>query len=255
MFEISLIVNTVLSVLLASFVLHKNSRRRLNRLWALVSLSVALWSASLFMITISDTTSGANFWNHVLYFGAVFVPVFYYHFLLVLLGIEHEQTRSLRIYYGIGILFLILNFSPWFLTGIEETSGFEYWFTVEAGWAYYLFFAYFIYLILLSFYYLGTKYKTLTGYVRHQAKFVFIAGLVGFGGGVTAFLPQLVKVVPFGVVFVSFYVVFITYAIIKYRLMDIRLVMVRSIVYVLLSSFVALIFTALSIFFSSFFER
>ncbi|MEI6627723.1 MAG: GAF domain-containing sensor histidine kinase, partial [bacterium] len=56
----------------------------------------------------------------------------------------------------------------------------------------------------------------------------------GAGGGVTNFFPQFIQIYPFGTYLVFFYIIFITYAITRYRLMDIRMLVKRSSVFTVL---------------------
>jgi len=248
-FVYPLLFTCVLSFLLAIFLLVRNSKSSLIRTWSGVSLGMTIWSFSLFQVIVSESNYGTILWNKILYVGAIFIPVFYNHFVLILLNINDKHKKIIITHYIVGFLFLLVDifyYSPLFFKYTSNEYGLNYWFNVSVGPGYYIFLVFFAYLVIASFWYLIKNYRVLHGHIKNQARYVLIAGVVGFGGGVTAFLPQLIRVYPFGVYFVIFYIVFITYAITKYRLMNIRLILTRSILYGVLVGSVAAFF-ALSV--------
>ena len=85
-----------------------------------------------------------------------------------------------------------------------------------------------------------------SGIKSQQIKYVLYTAFIGFGGGVFNFLPQFSHIYPIGNYLVGFYAFAITYAMIKYRLMNIRLIITRSILYAILVGAVAAFF-ALSV--------
>ncbi len=229
-----LLFTSGLSFLLAAFLLVRNSKSTLIRTWSGVSFGMAIWSFSLFQVIIAESHSATILWNKILYVGAIFIPVCYNHFVLVILKMSIKRRILIITHYILGIGFLFVDlfyYSPLFFKDTSQDYGLEYWFNVNVGFVYYIFLGFFAYLVAASFWYIIKNYKKLQGHRKNQVRYVFIAGVVGFGGGITAFLPQLVRVYPFGVYFVIFYIVFITYAITRYRLMNIRLILTRSILY------------------------
>ena len=125
------------------------------------------------------------------------------------------------------------------------SSNFYFSVLAQAGLVYYLF-AIIAYggiagsgIILL----LKTFLKS-SGFQREQLKYVLLAAVLGLGGGATN-LPQWfgVSFIPFGTVLVPFYPFLFAYAITRYRLMDIRIVIGKGAVYVL--SFIVVIAIAL----------
>jgi signal transduction histidine kinase len=58
--------------------------------------------------------------------------------------------------------------------------------------------------------------------VRSQIKYQLLAGVIGFGGGMTNFLPQLFQIYPFGNYLILLYVAFVSYAILKLKLFNMK---------------------------------
>jgi len=87
------------------------------------------------------------------------------------------------------------------------------------------------------------NYRKVEGIKKLQIKYVLLGSIVGFGGGLTNFfLWYDIEILPVGNIFVSFYTVFFSYAIIKYRLMDIRTIASNIFIYAILGIFACLSF-------------
>jgi len=232
LFSTTTLITCIASFLVGFFVIYKNNHSKQNFLWGLVSLSSAIWSLGLYEIINSSTESQAIFWNKILYLGAIFIPIFYYHFTVTSLGIERKKKINLIVYYIISFIFLFFNFtSKDFIAGAPPVAGFKFWLSV--GYLYYFYFSFFVYLVISSFFHLARGIKVLSGNKRSQMNLIFLTGLVGFGGGVTNFFPQIFGIYPLGNYFVFFYVLIVSYAITVHKLMDIKLILRASIVYAL----------------------
>jgi signal transduction histidine kinase len=53
---------------------------------------------------------------------------------------------------------------------------------------------------------------------------MILASLIGFGGGITNFLPQIINVYPFGNYFVMLYLFFMSYGVLKYKLLSAKMI-------------------------------
>jgi len=72
------------------------------------------------------------------------------------------------------------------------------------------------------------KYKISSGVKRDQIRYVLIGALLGFGGGATNYpLWYNIRILPVGNILVSLGIGIMAYAIVRYRLMDIRIVITR----------------------------
>ncbi len=239
-FSLFLLLTSILSIILGIFVLVRNRKSMINILWSGVSFCTGLWSFSLFNIVISNSNSSTVTWNKLLYIGAVFVPVLFYQFVSSLLNIKSKLNNYfIYLCYFFSVIFLIFNFLDLFFNKAPDKYGLDYWYTTGVTGYYYLFIAFFVLLVLLSFFNIAIRYQKLGGLKKNQVKYVFLTGLIGFGGGATNFFPQIFQIYPFGNFFIAFYVAVISYAIVKHRLMDIRLIVARSVAYILLITVIA----------------
>lgn len=230
-FEFSLLLNAILSLIVGLIVLYKGRNRLLNRLWFLVSLAIGLWAFGISRIVVADSYQMAWIWNWVLYSGAIFIPIFYFHFIVTLLKIKNERVKVfLLVGYALAAIFLIFNFSPYFVKDVPPVFIFKHW--VKPGPIYYPYFVYFAFYLISSIILLFKRLKSASGSHKQQIKYVLISGIFGFGGGITVFFPQLLGLYPFGSYFIILYLVGVTYAIVKFRLMDIKVVLRKYSVYI-----------------------
>lgn len=221
-FTLSSIFTAVLSFLVGIFIIWHNSKSRLNQLWFGVSIAAAIWSFSLSRIVSADSEIEAIRWNWALYLGAVFIPIFYYHFVLVLVDKVQKHKTSLKIGYILSFIFLATVPTKLFVKGAPPKAGFDHW--LEVGPVYYIYFIVFAILIIWSSILLIKGIYENSDVKKQQIKYIFMAGLVGFSGGVTDFFPQLINFYPVGNYFVIFYIVVVTYVILKHNLMNIKVI-------------------------------
>jgi signal transduction histidine kinase len=234
LFSYSILITSLLSFVLSAFVFLRDRRTSSNVLWALVSFSVGIWGFGLFNIINSRTENDAIFWNKILYLGAIFTPIFYYHFVSLFLKVVKKYL--LVSLYVVSLFFLMIDFfSTSFISGAPPMAGFAHWLSV--GYLYYVFVVFFVSVVLLSFVEIIVNYKVTIGLQRQQLRYILVAGLIGFIGGSTNFLPQLFGWYPFGSYFTFVYVLVVSYAILKYRLMDIRMMASKIYFYMLIAAF------------------
>ncbi|MFH1427671.1 MAG: histidine kinase N-terminal 7TM domain-containing protein, partial [Patescibacteria group bacterium] len=232
-FAISALINAITSSILGFFVIYKK-RSRLNINFSLFCLSVAFWSFSYFLWQISNNEASAILWSKILTIGSILIPLFYLRFTLVFLDLDKERFHKILLKFGYFLAFFFLVISPTSLLvdGVSKKLEFQFW--PNPGSLYWLFLLMFIsfasYSVILFFKFNG---KVL-GVKRGQIKFLLLGTGLGFLGGSTNFLLWYdIPIPPYGNVLVAFYVFFTTYAIIAHHLMDIKLVIRKSSVYLL----------------------
>jgi len=236
LFAIACLINLVSSVSLGFFVYLSNRRARLNVVWCIFELTIALWSLGLYLVCISQNISLALVGDRILYMGAIFIPVVFLHFVYILVDGKKFVQQMIKYGYLLGSIFFIFNFTCLFRSGFKAQTGFAYW--MVPGPVYYvyvlMFFIYISYSVCLMF----KGALEFRGLRANQIRYVFVAALISFGGGSTNFLPQLIQIYPFGNFLVAVHTFVITYAILRYRLMDIRIVVTRTSIFLIVFALV-----------------
>lgn len=238
-YAISALINFTASLLLGVFVLRKN-RSGLNWNLALFCFSVAFWSYAYFFWQVSGNEEAAIIWVKILTIFSIFIPVSYFRFVLVFLGKTQEKINKVLLYlsYVLMLFFVSISLTSWLVNGVSGKLNFKFW--PNAGGLYWLFLLMFGGYSVYSLFLFLKAYMQERGVKREQIKFLLLGSGLGFlGGSTNFFLWYNVPINPIGNILVSFYVLFITYAIIAHRLMDIKLALRQSSVYLVSLSTVA----------------
>lgn len=227
LFAVSSFFTAAAGIILGLFVLSKNWRQKTNVLWFLTTAAISMWAFSLGMQVVSSNYETAFLWNKILNIGAIFIPIFFYHFVVAVLGVEKKEKWFIvsGYFFATAVLLFLFNlFTPLFVKGVPPRVGFSFW--IEIGPLYYLFFAFFVTYMLRAGYILIKHRKISTGVKRAQINYLLLALLFGFGGGVTNFFPQVfeINIYPFGNYLVVLYVIFITYSILKHHLFNVKVI-------------------------------
>ncbi|AKM84297.1 TPA: hypothetical protein DCZ46_03050 [Candidatus Campbellbacteria bacterium] len=221
LFGITSIITFFASVGFGLVVYSSNRESKLNKSWLILSIFIAFWSIFLYGVVSSQSENSALLWQYCLDFIAIFIPVLYLNFILEFLNIKNNALKFGSFLFTMFLA--VFSFSSYFKIGVIKSFDF-YW--VNPGKYYFIFPAFFIAIIIISLIYLIKAYLknkndyTLRGQIRNQ----LIAGIIGFSGGITNFFPQLFDIYPFGNYFIILYVFFVSYAVLKYKFLDTKVI-------------------------------
>ena len=232
-----LLLTMALHLALGIFVLSKAPGVLLNRLVFGLTLNASLWSFAVFMITIKTDYQGLLLWIKIAHAVAAFAPWFLLALVFTFLN-ESEQplykNKTITILFFFSLFLAVLCLTPAMIEGVA--------FPLEnkdhhSGPLFFLYPIFFSGAIGYTLFKLFRQLRIVRGLLRYQIRF-FIGGIVvSFitGSLASLFLP-LMGIVhadsrTLGPVFSIVLVISITYAIIKYRLMDIRLALGKILEY------------------------
>lgn len=242
-YSASTLLTAISCIALGTFVFWMNPASRLNRIFAILSGVVGLWSFGLFMHSLAHSPGDALFWSRFLHLAAAFIPTLYLHFIMVLAG-RREESRLLNGAYVSSVLFFGLALTPQFISRVEPVSQFELF--PQAGPLYPVFLAFYVFIVAQATLLLLRAHLELTGLRKAQTRYVLVGSAIGFLGGSTNFLPMFgIHVFPYGNYFMFLYCAVLGYAILKYQLMDITLVLKKSLTLTALA--VLILFPAFSV--------
>ena len=233
-FALGKLIIWVTSIIFGSIVIWHNPKNRVNQTGFLLSFATALWAFGYwrYLAHVNDPEL-ALFWVRILSLGSLFIPVFYYHWIISLLGLEQKKYKLfLIVFYLIAICCLFFSFSPVFVKEVVTVRNFKFWPQPGRLYDFYLLFVY-IGAVGFSWFLLFSSYRTAIGAKRGQIKYVLLGSILGFGGGFTNFfLWYGIDIMPFGTLLVGLYPIIFSYAIVRHRLMDIKVVLRESSVYI-----------------------
>jgi len=228
-YAISGLINALGSGFVGLFVWLKNRKKRLNQAFALMCLSIVVWSFSYFLWQMSTTKESALFWTRALMAGSIFIPVTYLHFILIFLKKIQEKKKFIIFGYLIFFFFFFANFTSSFVNNVTRKLNFPYW--PNPGILYHPFLLLWFFYVIYPIYLLFQELSSTNGVLKNQIKYILAGTIIGYTGGITNyFLWYDILIPPFGNGLVIFFPIIITYAILKHYLFDIRVILTEILV-------------------------
>lgn len=244
----SSIVSAIIGIFLGWFIYLKGPKSLKNQLFALLTLFAAVWSFSPLIVNIAKTETEALFWIRLVGVGAFFIPSLFLHFSFVVLESNKRKKERFLVLtaYAISLILLFFNFTP---LHIEKVIISKPYFLLNPGPAYPIFVVLFGTMFIYSLALMATAYKHAEGIKKHHYLYIITAIAIAVSGGILHFSVAYTRVEPIPhdflvIVFVSL----ISYAIVKHRLMDIRLLVLKSVVYALTFGLIAAGYVSLTVF-------
>jgi signal transduction histidine kinase len=234
-YSINYAAGSFIALLVGVFVLFRGETRRLTRrTWFALCVVVSLWHVGKFLIVIANSESLASQAAGLIYVAAILIPPAYLHFILALLSEERIHHLVLRVSYAIAGIEYVLLFNGLMIAGVSHRSNIGFY-EIPSD-AYWLYVSNYILVPSFAIVRLALAFlRTENAVKKNQLKYVIYSSLIGFVAGVTSFLPIIgSKVPPVGAPIVYFYTLPITYAVARYRLLDIDVVIKKSVIYAVL---------------------
>ena len=243
-FVISSLAAFVVNVGMAIFVYLKNRKVARNKLFSLLCVIIGTWCLYPTIMSSNLDAHSVSFLIRIIYLFAIFCPAIYLHFILEILDEAKRKKHILFLGYLFSFTFAFLGFHHWFIAGITSSNVYKY--SIVPGPLYTVYVSVFAAMIIYGFYSLLAKYRIWSGFKKNQCKYLFIGFLVAFTGGLIHFLSAygMEEKIPHDIFLVMFTSI-TAYSIVKYRLMDIRIVFRMVITYSLMTAFATSFFILL----------
>ena len=247
------LITGILIIIFALFVFSRNPKGRSNFSFFIMSLSLSTWLLCFSGMYLSTDSGQALAWARIGFFGVIFIPITAFQFFTTLTKLA-ARKKVLIFLYILAIPFALISQTKFIYAGV--TKCFCGYYPV-AGALYFIFLLMFVTLFSLGIYVLFRAYQEAQTKSDHlqaqQLKYVFF----GFAFGITGAVDYLIKYkmifYPFGYISALFFVLLIAYAILKHRLMDIKIVIRKTLLYSVLASiftglYLSILFFAANIF-------
>lgn len=251
------ILTATFTLFLSGFIFFKGQDRKLSIPYSFWALCVGLWSFFLALNVYATSQPLALLWCRLLHVWAILLPAVYVHFVLSYLRRLPQKLNLVYFLYSIAGLFLFLDFSPWFISATYRPK-FDF-FVTQPLFAYPFHVLTFVISILYVHWELIEGVRKSAGVRRRQIQYFFIATLIGYGGGVANYLINynlfIFPLYPFGNYTICSYVIVIGLAIVRYRFIDIEVIIRKTIVFSGLFAMVILIVAVVTTITQSFVGR
>ena len=222
-FALSGLINGICALCFGLLIIAKNWRGRMNQLFFMMCLSVAIWAFSYWRWLSATDFDAALFWVRMLSIGSLFIPIFYFHWCTTLLKINLRFTYLVHGMYVIAALLLAISNSSFFISTVRPALFFPFWPRPGIMYTIYLIFIY-LGLVLYAGYLMLRHYKEAPNEERGQIVYILLGTIFGFGGGASNFLLWYeIPIAPYGNILVMLFPFFLGYAVIKHHLFDMPL--------------------------------
>ena len=218
---------------LGVFVFLKNPKQKSNLIFLIFCIAVGWWLLSTFMILKTKTDFEAIFWDRIVYVGVVFIPILMYHFGLIFTDTEKKNKKKLYFGYFGAFTFLVLSRTDYFVNDLYK---FNWGVHTQAELFHHFFLAFFIlyvFLFLLEIYrFLKKRKKEIVDETKiKQVNYLFTSFII-MNIGAYAFLPAYgININPVGAYWAEIVAVSIlAFAILKYHLFEIKVILTELLV-------------------------
>jgi signal transduction histidine kinase len=220
-----------------------------NRAFAYLALTLGAWTLSNGLVSAYASTPWGILWARCAFVSASLLPLWCFRFASVFPTTVPRPSRRLTLAItSCALASAVISLTPLFA---KATSSVDRALHVTYGPLYPAFGAYLVLCLAISLVLLSQKLHFLTGVERLQVQFVlFGIGIAAIGGSITNLLFPLIlrtsRLNVYGPIFGLVMVAFIAHAIVRYRLLNIRLVVRRGVTEVGASIIAGLAFLVLA---------
>ncbi|MBL7157217.1 MAG: GAF domain-containing protein [Candidatus Omnitrophica bacterium] len=254
LYGLSNLIGAVTNSTIALFVYFKGRHSKLSKIWAFFTFCVAIYGFGAYMAVTAQNYDSAFFWWQVSYVGVILLPALFLHFVLSFL--EIKKPILLNVVYVITFLIWIANIvSKNLFIGHVSLLFTDSRIYKPAWWVYppgplHIFHTLILYFGLLTYamILLIKSYRSASRFKQNQIKYFSIAMILGFAGGGTSYLPCFgINLYPVFNITVPLYTFIIAYTIIRHQLMDISVVIKKTLVFASLFAIVLGIFIGITL--------
>lgn len=210
----------IFSLSVGSFVFFKNRKSAVNRSFFIVTLCVSLWQFSYFVLAHTSDVSSALLWSKLGYLGVIFITPATYHFVVSFLNLRKEKL--VRVFYFCASTFISVVASDYLIVGVKK---FFWGYYPLVGPIHNIFLVLWAIPFILALRDLYKNYKvTESPFNKKRIKYFLFSLPVAYLGSID-YLPNYgIELYPLGFIPITFFIVSTSYAVVRYRLLDIEFI-------------------------------
>jgi PAS domain S-box-containing protein len=231
---VGLFVVALIEVALGAVVWLRNPGRSVNRWFAAFATTLAVWGTLVGVRRSLEDPVVVLAVVRVLWATAALIPVTFAHFAVVFPRPAERRPLLTPVVTFLGLFMSGLSFSPWIVADVRlERAGYL---QPVYGPAFPVLGAYMAVCSIWALAHLAGKLRHATGFARAQLHYVFLgAALTALGALTLGIVVPLVtgssRLGVYGPYFTLLWLGFTAHSIVRYRLMDVRVVISRSAAY------------------------
>jgi len=230
------LVCSLIFAALGLFVLFNRPKTQEKIVFSILCFEAFCWQFLLFLSFFSSDPSYLDYLAKIVYLAITFIPFTFYHFIVSYLKIKKERWLIL-LFYSLGVFLVALLWTDLFVRGHQKFS----WGNFPAPGPVYPIFVISALMTMTRGLWLlvkALKNPILYGFSKNQLYYIFVGLLLYYSCAVDFLQIYGAPWYPISVFLFLASVSVISYAILRYRLMDIEVVINRVLVYSITSSVV-----------------
>lgn len=214
--------------IISIFVLVKG-KTRLTKLFACLLIAVSVWGLGAYLIGTSTSAEKTISIIRWAYPAVIFIPIFFLHSVYLFLGVKKDLFLYICYLQGyffsyVAIIGKMFDSAPLMFNSLYYQQSETHLLAAS--------FISWIIICLIIHFKLFLHYKKADHKQKKQIMALMWSAPLGFGGGAMNFFPAFgINIYPYGNFLVPIYFLIITYAILKYQLLDILVVVKKSVIY------------------------
>ncbi|MFH1564072.1 MAG: ATP-binding protein [Nitrospirota bacterium] len=240
LYPLTLFITSFINLFLGIFVFTKNVKSEKNKTFAFLEFSIAIWGFGMLIMTLSQDKQMAMLAITILHLGLFFSFSSFFNFVLSIINDRSKINKSICLLgYISSLLFTFIDKIP-FMAIVKDVRLIFGSYQPVAGPLAPVFNLTFLSFMSYGGYLLYKRYKHTESFLeKNRIKYIFIGMTIVVLSSITNILLVMgIKVYPIGHIGLTIYALMVAYAIIKYRLMDITVIIHKGLVYSLLTALV-----------------
>ncbi|MEK7452933.1 MAG: ATP-binding protein [Patescibacteria group bacterium] len=210
-------------------------RNKIQNIWGVFCIVVAIWIGAFYGVTISKDSLVAEMWWKISYIGVILIPFTFMHFVFEFIDFKKFKKSILILAYAVALIFIFLDIKTNLIVS-EVRFLFNELYYGQPGLLHPYFMIIYLMLVCYAFYLVYKKYNENKDdkIFRRKAVYFFIANLIAFTGGSLNFLPIYgIEIPPVSNISVVFGALLLAYAIVKHSLFDTKVILTEALVFIL----------------------
>jgi hypothetical protein len=239
----------IIILFLAGYVFIKTPKNLTNLTFTIYFITLAIWMLGVFGMVSSSGYACAIRWLRMLNIGVILIPAALLHFVVTFLELKDKKWQ-VRGAYLLSLFFIVLSFTPWFTLGVQKL---RFGFIQVPGTIFPLFMFYLVGGLFYSHLLLYQEHRRTKGIKHRQISYLLFGTAVIALGGLSV-APSLagfniLEGFPVWNLTNVTYGLLIAYAIIKERLLDIKVIISRGLARILAYGFYTGMYAGISLFY------
>lgn len=221
------------------FILISSKIDKLSRSFIIASLCIAAWTIFSVLGHMAENKDTALLFFQASVIFSLLIPASFFNFTTYFVELAtHIDYRKYRkavyiigIFFSLILIFDILGLTGLIVPGVDHKWWFPYW--PNAGPMYKYALVYFFGTFIAGFYILFKFIRTTQDNIlKRQAKFVFGGVIIAMLGGSTNYLLLYnVGIPPFGTILIAAYIIPMFYAVARYKIFNIKVIITQLVVF------------------------